>query len=147
MYLKSRLQSYPAFPPHTPFKHGLGSGEMGFFAERLRRNQKAKAASSHLTTQIRSAQWEYWHRNEDLWACTDALLREYTAGFAKRPGSMLLALLMQEPRSSTEAVTAIRRKVYPLAVRKTCPCRYAAQPPAQPQFSSSSLSHVLHVRS
>ena len=25
MYLKSRLQSYPAFPPHTPFKHGLGS--------------------------------------------------------------------------------------------------------------------------
>ena len=56
-----------------------------FIKERLRRNQRAKAGSSLLALQIRSAQWEYWHRNEDLWACTGALLREYTAGFAKRP--------------------------------------------------------------
>ena len=56
-----------------------------FIKERLRRNQRAKAGSSLLALQIRSAEWEYWHRNEDLWACTGALLREYTAGFAKRP--------------------------------------------------------------
>ena len=57
-----------------------------FIKERLRRNQNAKASSAMMSLQVRSAQWEYWHRNDDLWVCTGEILKEYTAGFAKRPG-------------------------------------------------------------
>ena len=57
-----------------------------FIKERLRKNQNAKTSSAMLTLQVRSAQWEYWHRNDDLWVRTGEVLKEYTTGFAKRPG-------------------------------------------------------------
>ena len=58
-----------------------------FIKERLKRNQNAKASGSLLSAQIRSAQYEYWHRTDDLWLSTGTLLEEYMSGFAKRPSS------------------------------------------------------------
>ena len=48
-----------------------------FIKERLRLNQFTKVGSSLLRAHIRSAQYEYWHRNRDMWACAGQLLSEY----------------------------------------------------------------------
>ena len=48
-----------------------------FIKERLRLNQFTKVGSSLLCAHIRSAQYEYWHRNRDLWACAGQLLSEH----------------------------------------------------------------------
>ncbi|CAE7247381.1 unnamed protein product [Symbiodinium natans] len=56
-----------------------------FIKDRLKRNQQVKANSSLLASQIRSAQYEYWRRNDDLRECTGDLVKEYMRGFAKRP--------------------------------------------------------------
>eukprot|EP00439_Symbiodinium_sp_Y106_P000862 s3807_g1.t1 len=37
--------------------------------------------------QIRSAQYEYWHRNEDLWVCTGQLLEECMRTIVTNPGA------------------------------------------------------------
>lgn len=57
-----------------------------FIKERLRLNQHGKASSKQLAAQIRSAQYEYWHRNEDLWVCTGQLLEEYMRNIVSKPG-------------------------------------------------------------
>ena len=51
-----------------------------FIKERLCRNQHVKASSLMLTAQIRSAQYEYWHRKDDLWMCTGELVAQYMKG-------------------------------------------------------------------
>ena len=56
-----------------------------FIKERLRLNQHGKSSSKQLSIQIRSAQYEYWHRNEDLWVCTGHLLEEYMQDFVRKP--------------------------------------------------------------
>ena len=56
-----------------------------FIKDPLRLNQHGKASSKQLIAQIRSAQYEYWHRNEDLWICTGKLLEDYMKGFVKKP--------------------------------------------------------------
>ncbi|CAE7406098.1 unnamed protein product [Symbiodinium sp. CCMP2456] len=48
-----------------------------FIKDRLRRNQAAKTGSTMLAAQIRSAQYEYWHRKDDLWLCTGELVAWY----------------------------------------------------------------------
>ena len=45
-----------------------------FIKKRLRLNQFTKVGSSLLRAHIRSAQYEYWHRNRDLCACAGQLL-------------------------------------------------------------------------
>ena len=56
-----------------------------FIKDRLRLNQHGKASSKQLAAQIRSAQYEYWHRNEDLWVCTGQLLDEYMRSIVTKP--------------------------------------------------------------
>ena len=51
-----------------------------FIKERLCRNQHVKASSLMLTAQIRSAQYEYWHRKDDLWVCTGEPVAQYMKG-------------------------------------------------------------------
>eukprot|EP00435_Cladocopium_sp_Y103_P072187 s526_g39.t1 len=48
-----------------------------FIKDRLRLNQVTQVGSSLLRAQIQSAQYEYWYRNRDLWACTGELLSAY----------------------------------------------------------------------
>lgn len=48
-----------------------------FIKDRLRLNQFTKVGSSLLYAQIRSAQYEYWNRNRDLWVCTGQLVSAY----------------------------------------------------------------------
>ena len=55
-----------------------------FMKERFKRKKKAKASCSLLSAHIRSAQYEYWHRKDDLWLSTGTLLKDYMSGFAKR---------------------------------------------------------------
>ena len=55
-----------------------------FIKERLKRNQNAKVSSLMLTALIRSAQYEYWHRKDDLWVCTGDLVAQYMAGMVQR---------------------------------------------------------------
>ena len=57
-----------------------------FIKERLRLNQHGKASSKQLAAQIRSAQYEYWYRNEDLWVCAGQLLEEYMCNIVSKPG-------------------------------------------------------------
>ena len=54
-----------------------------FIKDCLRLNQHGKASSKQLTAQLRSAQYEHWHRNEDLWICTGALLEDYMKGLKR----------------------------------------------------------------
>jgi hypothetical protein len=51
-----------------------------FIKDCLRLNQFTKVGSLLLRAQIRSAQYEYWHKGQDLWACTGQLLSNYMAG-------------------------------------------------------------------
>ena len=51
-----------------------------FIKDRLRLNQFTKVGSFLLRAQIRSAQYEYWHKGQDLWACTGQLLSNCIAG-------------------------------------------------------------------
>ena len=55
-----------------------------FIKERPARNQRPKSSSLMLAAQIRSAQWEYWNRCDDLWLCTGHLITTYTEGMVKR---------------------------------------------------------------
>ena len=41
-----------------------------FLKERIVLNQSCKVGTARLRAKVRSAQYEYWHRNEDLWLCT-----------------------------------------------------------------------------
>ena len=56
-----------------------------FIKERLRLNQHDKASFKQPAAQIRSAQYEYWHRNEDLWACTCQLLEQHMRNIITKP--------------------------------------------------------------
>ena len=57
--------------------------------------RKARCCSSFPATtvprapgpQIRSAQYEYWHRNEDLWVCAGQLLEECMRTIVTNPGA------------------------------------------------------------
>ena len=44
-----------------------------FLKERIVLNQRCKVGTARLRAKVRSAQYEYWHRNEDLWLCTGEL--------------------------------------------------------------------------
>ena len=55
-----------------------------FIKERLRRNNAVRAGSTMLTAQIRSAQYEYWHRKDDLWLCAGKLVAEYLKGIVRK---------------------------------------------------------------
>ena len=55
-----------------------------FIKARLSRNQYVKASSLLLAAQIRSAQWEYWNRQRDLWLCTGHVVASYMEGIVKR---------------------------------------------------------------
>ena len=57
-----------------------------FIKEHLRFNQHGNASFKQLAAQIRGAQYEYWHRNEDLWVCTGQLLEEYMRTIVTKPG-------------------------------------------------------------
>ena len=48
-----------------------------FIKERLAKGTNTRAGSQTLQRKIRAAQYEYWHRGEDMWACTGELLRAY----------------------------------------------------------------------
>ena len=56
-----------------------------FIKERLSRNQHVKSSSLMLTAQIRSAQYEYWPRKDDLWVCTGKLVAQYMRGIIGKP--------------------------------------------------------------
>ena len=55
-----------------------------FIKERLKRNQFAKNSSLMLIALIRNAQYEYWHRKDDLWVCTGDLVAQYMEGIVQR---------------------------------------------------------------
>lgn len=44
-----------------------------FLKERVRVNQHTKAGSALLRAKLRSAQYDYWHRNMDMWVATGRL--------------------------------------------------------------------------
>ena len=48
-------------------------GAWRFLKERIVLNQRCKMGTARLRAKVRSAQYEYWHRNEDLWLCTGEL--------------------------------------------------------------------------
>ncbi|CAE7375364.1 unnamed protein product [Symbiodinium sp. CCMP2592] len=48
-----------------------------FIKSRLRLNQHVQTGSAYMQACIRSAQYDYWHRGQDLWTCTGALLTWY----------------------------------------------------------------------
>ena len=44
-----------------------------FLKDRLPLNQNCKVGSAALRAKLRSAQYEYWHKNDDLWLATGVL--------------------------------------------------------------------------
>ena len=52
--------------------------------ERLSKNQNIKSSSLLLTAQIRSAQYEYWYRQDDLWLRTGELVSQHMHDMVKR---------------------------------------------------------------
>lgn len=48
-----------------------------FIKERLVKGSHVRAGSICLHRKIRSAQYEYWHRGDDMWACTGELVSAY----------------------------------------------------------------------
>ena len=52
--------------------------------ERLSKNQNIKSSSLSLTAQIRSAQYEYWYRQDDLWLRTGEFVSQYMHDMVKR---------------------------------------------------------------
>ena len=44
-----------------------------FLKERLQINQASRVGSAALRAKLRSAQYEYWHRNRDMWIATGSL--------------------------------------------------------------------------
>ena len=44
-----------------------------FLKERLQINQASRVGSAALRAKLRSAQYEYWYRNRDLWLATGSL--------------------------------------------------------------------------
>ena len=52
-----------------------------FIKERLQLNQSCKPGSSVLRTKLRSAQYEYWHRNSDLWVACGTVCAWHNAKF------------------------------------------------------------------
>lgn len=44
-----------------------------FLKDKVQLNQNCRVGSSALRAQLRSAQYEFWHRNQDLWVATGAL--------------------------------------------------------------------------
>ncbi|CAJ1344908.1 unnamed protein product [Effrenium voratum] len=55
-----------------------------FIKDRLKRNQKVRAGTRQLRAQIRSAQYEYWLRGQDLWLKTGELIRQAMAAFVQK---------------------------------------------------------------
>ena len=52
-----------------------------YLKERLQLNQSCKPGSSVLRAKLRSAQYEYWHRNADLWVACGTLCAWHHAKF------------------------------------------------------------------
>lgn len=50
-----------------------------FLKDRLNINQHAKVGSRMLRVQLRSAQYEYWLRGQDLWTATGSLVQWFMA--------------------------------------------------------------------
>jgi len=44
-----------------------------FLKDRIVLNEHTKVGTARLRAKVRSAQYEYWHRNEDLWLCAGEL--------------------------------------------------------------------------
>jgi hypothetical protein len=44
-----------------------------FLKDRIVLNEHTKVGTARLRAKVRAAQYEYWHRNEDLWLCTGEL--------------------------------------------------------------------------
>ena len=53
--------------------------------ERLAKGPHVRADSQSLKRKIRSAQYEYWHRGDDMWACTGDLLQTYMSDIISSP--------------------------------------------------------------
>ena len=56
-----------------------------FLKDRLPLNQNCKVGSAALRTKLRSAQYEYWHKNDDLWLATGVLCSWEMVKFQLRP--------------------------------------------------------------
>eukprot|EP00438_Fugacium_kawagutii_P018574 Skav220205 [mRNA] locus=scaffold2858:132927:134168:+ [translate_table: standard] len=56
-----------------------------FIKERLAKNSNSRAGTQTLHRKIRAAQYEYWRRGEDMWACTGELLRDYMSDIVGEP--------------------------------------------------------------
>lgn len=50
-----------------------------FIKERLVKGSHVRAGSICLHRKIRSAQYEYWHRGDDMWVCTGELVSAYVS--------------------------------------------------------------------
>ena len=48
-----------------------------FIKERLAKGPNVRAGSATIYRKIRSAQYEYWHRGDDMWVCTGQLVAAY----------------------------------------------------------------------
>ena len=48
-----------------------------FLKDRISRNQHSKAGSKLLRAKLRSAQYEYWHKDDDLWLHSGVLCARY----------------------------------------------------------------------
>ena len=48
-----------------------------FIKERLSKGTNVRAGMGRLQAQIRSAQYEYWYRGDDMWVRTGELLSAY----------------------------------------------------------------------
>ena len=56
-----------------------------FLKDRLPLNQNCKVGSAALRAKLRSAQYEYWHKNDDLWLATGVLCSWEMVKFQLRP--------------------------------------------------------------
>ena len=56
-----------------------------FLKERLSKGPGCRAGMARLRRKIRAAQYEYWHRGNDLWSCTGDLLHDYMSDIMAKP--------------------------------------------------------------
>ncbi|CAJ1382957.1 unnamed protein product, partial [Effrenium voratum] len=56
-----------------------------FLKDRLTINQNAKVGSSLLRAKLRSAQYQYWYRNQDMWVASGTLCEWLMTKFIKKP--------------------------------------------------------------
>ena len=85
-----------------------------FLKDRVQINQNCRVGSAALRAKLRSAQYEYWHRNQDLWVATGALCSWEMTKFIQSVWSIL-----SENKGNRTSCVLLSEDLFLLSVMRT----------------------------